>query len=723
MFAVGIPTLAVLAGIVAFASLSFSGLLEQNAKETAALVAMERGAIAKNFLSGGMQIAKDLAGIAGGMQSIPVDFRREYLSAVTKATLESNGSLLASWYIFEPNALDGRDAEFEGMDGHTLDGRFVPYWYREGSEVLLDYATLDEQGTVGPFYDVPYTEGREYLSDPYEFDMDSGEIVRALSFCVPVFVNGKKIGVAGVDYMLADLAVLADSSRTKDRYAFILAGDASIVSFPDTAYIGKSFSDAFPQADTSFGVSAAIAANTCSSFLFDSPLDGAESLVVVEPVRLSPRDSPWAFGIVYAHDQVLAPARRVTFLMIGAGFIAAGLVALALVLSLNVVVVPLKKLDAALQDVAQGDGDLTRRLAEKSGDELGRIGHGFNTFAESLIATVRVVQDTARQLTGDGRDLADGMASTMAASQSIRQAVADIHALVDEQAASATETSATLDEVSGGVSRLAASIEAQASGVTESSASVEETLSSIASVGRSVDRMASDMEQLSRASEDGHEKLAAAGRSAATVLEQSKSLAQINAVIAQVAARTNLLAMNAAIEAAHAGASGAGFAVVADEIRNLAEQSGKQAGATGRELKAIVASIAELAEATNEAEQSFKQVKERMDGINGLSAEIKDAMNEQNAGSRQVLTALSEINKETTVVRSSSDEMRSAIAMVLEEMRRLEKYAQGIKEIVETSDEQAQEIAQASGRAADMAKRTQERIQALSEAAARFKTS
>lgn len=722
LFVVGLPMVAVVSGIVTYASLRFSGQLEQSARENASLVAMERAAVAKNYLSGGMQIARDLAGVASGMKDIPIDFRREFLSSVTRATLESNDSLLASWFIFQPDVVDGRDIDFMGQPGHLVDGRFTPYWYRDGEEILLDYATLDEFGAVGPFYDVPYQQGREYLTDPYEFEMDSASVTAAISFCVPVIVNGNIIGVAGVDYSLTDLAALAEATRNNGRFAFIMAGDDRFVAFPDQAWVGQPFGDVLPEIEARYAITESIRSNTAAQFVYVSPIDGGASLAVMEPMRLSPRDAPWAFGVSVSHQQIMAPAKKASFLMAMAGLVAVAGVALVLLLSLNVVASPLRRLEIALEDVAAGEGDLTRRLSGKTNDEMGRIARSFNTFAERLASTVRVVQETAGQLSDDGSGLAAGMENTLKAAESIRGAVRDIRGLVDEQAASATETSATLDEVSGGVAKLTASIEAQASGVTESSASVEQTLSSIASVGRSVDRMAADLGELNRASEDGRDKLSSAGRAAAEVLEQSKSLAQINEVIAQVAARTNLLAMNAAIEAAHAGASGAGFAVVADEIRNLAEQSGEQAKATGRELKAIVVSIASLARTTGEAESSFELVKNRMDAINNLSAEIKSAMEEQNAGSQQVLTALAEINKETGRVRSASEEMQSAIAAVLEEMRRLERSALGIKGIVEKSDAEAQGIADAARQAAEMARRTSARIGTLSEVAASFKT-
>jgi len=240
-------------------------------------------------------------------------------------------------------------------------------------------------------------------------------------------------------------------------------------------------------------------------------------------------------------------------------------------------------------------------------------------------------------------------------------------------------------------------------------------------VAKSVDRMAMDLGDLTLASESGRGKLSSAGQAAIRVLEQSKALVKINAVIASVAARTNLLAMNAAIEAAHAGDSGAGFAVVADEIRSLAEQSGEQAKATGRELRAIGESIAQVAEATVEAERSFAEVKARLDGINQLSFEVKNAMEEQNEGSKQVLTALSDINRETEAVRQASGEMSGAIAAVLEEMRRLEKSSLDIKGIVEASDAEADGIAKAAREAADMADRTADSIGRLSDAAGRFR--
>ncbi|HPE36502.1 MAG TPA: hypothetical protein PK625_05080, partial [Spirochaetales bacterium] len=142
IFAVGIPFLVLVGAMVAFSSVRFSNALKDQVLSEAIALAKERSAVASNYLSSGVQVARDLAAFAKSHTSLPLNAKRSILSQAARSTLESNDGLLAAWYIFEPDILDGNDASFQGAPGHTLSGRFVPYWYRgSGDELVYEYAT------------------------------------------------------------------------------------------------------------------------------------------------------------------------------------------------------------------------------------------------------------------------------------------------------------------------------------------------------------------------------------------------------------------------------------------------------------------------------------------------------------------------------------------------------------------------------------------------------
>jgi methyl-accepting chemotaxis protein len=343
---------------------------------------------------------------------------------------------------------------------------------------------------------------------------------------------------------------------------------------------------------------------------------------------------------------------------------------------------PLIRLELALSDVASGDGDLTRRLGVERSDEIGRMATAFNSFAQQIGALVRDVQGGATQLAQDGSRLRIDMKTSAEAVAKISEAVVRVESLVEQQHAGVNSSMAAVREIAAGTNRLASSIEVQAAGVTEGTASVHEMVANIASVGHSIDLIAAELASLVEAAQRGRLRIAEAAQASQAIARQSDSLQEVNAAITGIAARTNLLAMNAAIEAAHAGSSGAGFAVVAREIRTLAEEAGSHAKRSTKELHQVRGSIEHVVKASAETGATFGEVDALIGKVNDLTLSVKNALAEQNEGSKQLIVALGEINEATQVVRDSSAEMGLSSLAVLDGMGKLEELSQGIRSLM-----------------------------------------
>ncbi len=223
----------------------------------------------------------------------------------------------------------------------------------------------------------------------------------------------------------------------------------------------------------------------------------------------------------------------------------------------------------------------------------------------------------------------------------------------------------------GNMQTLASASDDMAASVTESSASIEQMVANIKSITQVLETNAESVVALREASEHGKAGLTESTALIEQIATESNELVQASEVIQRIAAQTDLLAVNAAIEAAHAGDYGRGFAVVADEIRKLAEESGEQAKSIGKVLKQLKKSIDTGARSSSEAKSRFDQVVELTGKVEDQELTIKAAMEEQSAGSQQVLEALTNMNELTVKVKEESDELLVTSQEVLAELRRL----------------------------------------------------
>jgi methyl-accepting chemotaxis protein len=331
-----------------------------------------------------------------------------------------------------------------------------------------------------------------------------------------------------------------------------------------------------------------------------------------------------------------------------------------------------------LENLSSAKKDLTRRIAICSVDELGTIAGMVNSFCGNMGAGMQDIKGGQGELSASGLKLeenASGMASSLAR---ISEAVEQVRVKTEEQMRSVTESSAAVHEIAKNIESLDNSISTQAASMSQASAAVEEMIGNISSIGGVTEKMAVQFKTVGDAAAAGGAVQQESGVKITEIVEQSQVLQEANRIIAAIAIQTNLLAMNAAIEAAHAGDAGRGFSVVADEIRKLAENSSNESRKISVELKQIMETINQIVKNARASEASFAQVAARVDETGKLVEEVNDAIREQKEGAGQVLEALRVMNDVTAQVSTGSKEMREGNDSMLKVISSLQNQSREI---------------------------------------------
>jgi methyl-accepting chemotaxis protein len=638
--------------------------VESLSHDKAVATAQDYAGEIRNFFTSFRSTTETIASILENYENIPANSRRGFINTMIETEVKRYDDIIGIWVIWEPDTLESNDVLYIGTPGTTDSGRFAPYWYRDGRDLLM-YA-LDENEfeftEEGEYYQLPRERGLTTVLEPYLDDI-AGKLVLNTTIAVPILSRDgskKVLGVIGTDLGVDIIQNMSQEHKPfGNGITAVFSSDGTVVAHFDSDRIGEHMREtehdiAGPYLD---GFVQAVENGELFYFTNFIAEKNAEYNIVVAPIDIGEDNAPWSYAIAVPTKTVMAAVNRMVVMVAIIIVVVLSLVIMAAVILSRSLSKPIVMVTATLRDISEGEGDLTKQLAVTGKDEIGDLALYFNKTLNNIRNLVSVIKYKVHALTNTGHELSVNMATTSSAVDEISTNFEEIKGLEAKQQRGSAEVDKALENIKTSIDLLNKLIEDQTESVNASSSAIEEMTANIHSVTQTLIENGKNVKTLMEASDHGRAALQAVAQEIQEIAKDSEGLLEINMVMNTIASQTNLLSMNAAIEAAHAGAAGRGFAVVADEIRKLAESSGQQSKTTAAMLKKVKASIDSITKSSNEVLARFGAIDSGVKTVSEHELNIRGAMEEQESGGKQILDAIDRLKEITVSVQKGSEGM------------------------------------------------------------------